>query len=123
MAPAGGGTHHERGIPDMSIKPALYAAALVYMAGAQLVLAIDDVTGGRATTIGAAGLIGVVATAAGGLLIKNVAANKQLFAQAMEQLAAEQHSHAITRERLDRVEAELVALRFGDGHRRGELPS
>ena len=123
MAPAGGGIHHERGTPSMTIKPAIYAAALLYMAGAQLIIAIDDVTGGRATTIGAAGLIGLVATAAGGLLLKNVQANKQLFAQAMEQLAAEQRSHAVTRERLDRVEAELVALRFGEGHRRGELPS
>ena len=123
MAPAGGGTHHERGIPSMTIKPAIYAAALVYAAAAQLIIAIDDVTGGRATTIGAAGLIGVVATAAGGLLLKNVQANKQLFSQAMEQLAAEQASHANTRARLDRVEAELLALRFGEGGRRGELPS
>lgn len=123
MAPAGGGTHHERGIPSMTIKPAIYAAALIQLFGLQLLVAIDDVTGGRGATVGAAALIGVVATAAGGLLLKNVAANKQLFAQAMEQLAAEQHSHAITRERLDRVEAELTALRFGEGRRRGELPS
>lgn len=123
MARLGGATTNTAGpTMSMTIKPAVYAAVILYAAAGQLVLAIDDVTGGRATTIGAAALIGAVATAAGALLLKNVAANKQLFAQAMEQLAAEQRSHATTRERLDHVEAQLLELRFGPDHRRGELP-
>ena len=102
----------------MTLKPAVYAAMLLYAAAGQLVIAVDSVAGDKAATIGAAALIGAVATAAGALLLRNVQANKQLFAQAMEQMSSlktelheEQERHDRTRASLDTTRTEVYRLR------------
>lgn len=99
------------------LRPALGALALLYAATAQAAYAVDTITGERGTAVGAALLIGAVATAAGTLLYRSSQAAARSWQQAMRMLDTERAEHVNTRQRLERSEARLDA----EVHRRVQL--
>lgn len=84
----------------MTIKPALWAAALYAWAGGNLLVAIDTVIPGGAGQAWAAGLVTAIAAGASALFVRTMRANKQLVDQYIALLEDERHAHRETRQEL-----------------------
>lgn len=115
-ATPGGGNQTYGRIPTLTIKPALYASALIAYAAANLLAAIETVVPGGAAQVGTVAAVTAVAGVFSALLVRANRMNKQIVEQWGEMLHTEQAAHRETRERLARVERELSKL-SRPGHR------
>ena len=106
----GGGTHHHGRTPTMTIKPGLYMAGLLAYASLNVIVAVDTVLPSGSGQVWAAARVTAVAAAAGGLLLRNVRANKQLVDQYIALLEDERHAHRETRQELQDATKRLARL-------------
>lgn len=103
--------------PTMTLKPAIWAAALLAYAAGNLLVAIDTVVPGGGAQLAGAGLVTAIAAAFSLVLLRNLRANKQIVDQYIRLLRDEHQAHLETRaelldtqKRLTTVERELIAV-------------